>query len=368
MKASCDRASLLEGIQTVQKAVSPRSTLPILGNLLLETRDGDRMRIMAYDLEIGIVTTIPARVEQAGAVTIPARVLSEVVSILPEAPVSFGVDERHNVQVTCERSNYSLRGLPAEEFPRLPQVDGAVEVEVQGDVLAKMIRHTRFASSPNDARPILTGVLTILNGNEIQLVATDANRLAWSRGLLARPVGERAEAIVPARAYGEVGRLIGSSSDPVRVTMATSQIRFEIGPACVQSRLIDGQYPNWERVIPSTHDKLITVALEDLQRAVRRVGIVAREDGNKVILDIAADYAVLSAQSHEVGRAEEEVTIRLEGEPMKIAFNTRFLNQVLEILESKDITIELRESDNPGVIKPVGDDTYLYLVMPMVLS
>jgi DNA polymerase III subunit beta len=367
MKAACDRAALLEGIQTVLKAVSPRSTLPILGNLLVETREGGKLGLLAYDLEMGIQTTVSTEITQPGALTIPARVLADVMSILPEAQVTITVDERHVAELACERSKYQLKGLPADEFPRLPQMEDGFSLEVPGDVLSKMVRLTRFASSTDDARPILAGVLTILDGNEIQLVATDGPRLAWTRCTVAGSVPRRAEVIVPSRAYGEVVRLIGSSSDPVGVTVTSNQISFQIGDACVQSRLVDGRYPNWERVIPSSCERTVTVELEAVRRAVRRVSIVAREDGNKVVFDVRSDGVVLSAESQEIGKAEEEVPAVLEGEPMRIAFNSRYLLQVLEVLECSEVRFELREPDSAGVVKPGGDDAYTYLLMPMVL-
>ncbi len=367
MKASCDRAALLEGIQTVLKAVSPRSTLPILGNLLVETVEGGRLGLLAYDLEIGIQTTVPAQVDQAGALTIPARVLGDVMSILPEAQVGITVDDRHVAELACERSKYELKGLPADEFPRLPQMEQGFSLEVPGDMFAKMVKLTRFASSSDDARPILAGVLTILDGNELQLVATDGPRLAWSRCTVEGAAPRRAEVIVPARAYGEVVRLVGSSTDPITITVATNQIAFKIGNASVQSRLVDGRYPNWERVIPATHERTATIELEALRRAVRRVAIVAREDGNKIVFDIRSDGVALSAESQEIGRAEEEVPSVLEGEPVRIAFNSRYLMQVLEVLDCAEVRFELREPESAGVVKPAGDDGYTYLLMPMVL-
>jgi len=365
MKVLCERSVLLEGIQTVQKAVSPRSTLQILGNVLLETRPGARLGMTAYDLEIGIETTVPAEIERAGSLTIPARVLSEVVSILPEAQVCLEVDERHVTEVRCQRSKYSLHGLPAEEFPRLPQLEDGIEVKIPGQVLSRMVRETRFASSSDDPRKVLTGVLTILNGSEIQLVATDGYRLAWSRDSIDQEVTERIEAIVPARALGEVARLIGASEEPVYITASESQVRFAIGDACVQSRLIDGQYPNWERVIPASHDKDIIVSVDELRAAVRRVSVVAREDGNKIIVDCAEDGLTLSAKSQIVGQAQEELGARCEGGPIIIGFNSRYLLQVLEVMESDEVRIELREPDNPGVYRPLDRDNYICLLMPM---
>lgn len=367
MKAACDRAALLEGIQTVLKAVSPRSTLPILGNLLVETKPEGTLGLLAYDLEMGIQTTVASQVEKPGALTIPARVLGDVMNGLPEATVSISVDDRHVAELSCERSKYQLKGLPADEFPRLPQMEAGISLEAPGDVLSKMVRQTRFASSSDDARPILAGVLTILDGNEIQLVATDGPRLAWSRCTVEGAVERRTEVIVPARAYGEVVRLIGSSTDPVGVTVASNQIRFTIGNASVQSRLVDGRYPNWERVIPASCERTLIVELEALRRAVRRVSIVAREDGNKVVFDIRANSVALSAESQEIGKAEEEVPSVLEGEPMRIAFNSRYLVQVLEALDSAEVRFELREPESAGVVRPQDNDAYTYLLMPMVL-
>jgi DNA polymerase-3 subunit beta len=339
--------------------------LQILGNLLLETRDDGRLGLMAYDLEIGIETTVAAEVDRPGALTIPARVLSEVVSILPEAPVHLEVDDRHVTQVTCERSQYQLHGLPAEEFPRLPQLEGGTTVKVSGEIIGRLIRETRFASSADDPRKVLTGMLTILDGGEIQLVATDGYRLAWSRDAIEGEAPSRMEAIVPARAFGEVARLITSGDASVEVTLSESQVRFVIGDACIQSRLIEGQYPNWERVIPASHDKVLVISVDELRAAAKRVAVVAREDGNKVIMDGSADGLTLLAKSQVVGQAQEDLGVRFDGEPITIGFNSRYLLQAMEVIESEEVRLELKESDNPGVLKPVGRENYICLLMPM---
>lgn len=365
MKLSCDRAALLEGIHAVQKAVTSRSTLQILGNLLLETREGGRLGLVAYDLEIGIETSVPADVERTGALTIPARVLSDVVAILPEAPVTISVDDRHVTEITCARSRYELHGLPAEEFPRLPQIEGGVSVLVSGDVMSRLIRETRFASSADDPRKVLTGMLTIIQDSELQLVATDGYRLAWSREGIGHEVQERYEAIVPARAYGEVARLIPSGEIDVEIVLSEAQVRFTIGNTSVQSRLIEGEYPNWERVIPASHNKSLIISVDDLRAAAKRVSVVAREDGNKVVLDGSPERLVLSARSQVIGQAQEDLGVRFDGEPIVIGFNSRYLLQAMEVIDSQEVQLELKESDNPGVLRPVGRDNYICLLMPM---
>lgn len=365
MRLSCDRAALLEGIHAVQKAVSSRSTLQILGNVLLETRGPEQLGLMAYDLEIGIETGVRASIDEAGALTIPARVLSDVVAILPEAPVSLAVDERHVTEIVCARSRFQLHGLPAEEFPCLPQIEDGVSIRVTGETMGRLVRETRFASAGDDPRRVLTGILTIIDGSEIQLVATDGYRLAWSRDSFRGDTSQRVEAIVPARAYAEVARLIPTGECEVEVLVSKSQVRFIVGETCVQSRLIEGQYPNWERVIPASHTRSLVIPVGEFRDAARRVAVVAREDGNKVILDASPEGLVLKARSQVLGHAEEDLAVQFEGDPVVIGFNSRYLLQAMEVIDSDEVILELKEADNPGVLKPVGRENYVCVLMPM---
>ncbi len=367
MKVRCEKSELSQAIGTVQRAVSGRSTLPILSNILIQTVEG-KLRLLAYDLEIGIQCEVPVSIEAEGSTTVPARILSEVVAALPEAELSIEVDEDNKVTLVCEKSNYTIHGLPAEEFPALPAIQDDPALEVSRVTLRQMIRQTSFASSVDETRPILTGILTTCDGSRLTMVATDTHRLAWAWSDLPGEARELS-AIVPARAYNELFRLLGSDEDqPCSILLSESQAQFVVDNVVLQSRLIEGQFPNWEKVIPREQDKRVTCDTKALTTALRRAAIVAREDTNKVVLDIQPDTLTISADSHDIGTAREELPIELEGEALKIAFNARYLLDALAVIESDTVILELKNDLDPAVLRAAESEQFTYVLMPMQLS
>jgi len=363
MKAICARKDLHEGVQTVSRAVAGRSALPILNNVLIRTEDAN-LRLMSFDLEMGIECTISAKVETEGALTVPARLLGEFLSTLPESDVVISVDEQNAVNLKCEKSDYTILGLPPEEFPALPDVPDDRSFEISQAILKDMIKQTIFAISPDESRAILTGVLLILQGDEIQLVSTDSHRLAVRKSAVAKAAGE-ASSIVPGRALAELGRMLEEEDTGVVVSIADSQIKFQVDGTTVVSRLIEGQFPNYDRVIPKECDKKLTMPAEEFLARVRRASIVARENANRLILRSEGDRLVVTAESGDVGKAYEELEVVKEGEDVEIAFNAKYLLDYLSVVDTEGIYMELSAALNPGVLKQVGKDDYLYVLMPM---
>ncbi|HQK92070.1 MAG TPA: DNA polymerase III subunit beta [Armatimonadota bacterium] len=365
MKIRCAKDELYEAIQTVQRAVSGRSTLPILNNVLLEA-DDDTLCLVAYDLEFGIECTLAVKVEARGGATIPARILAEVVGSMPEAEITIEVDERQVVTITCGGSRYEIHGLPAEEFPRLPLLTEGARALVNRARFRQLIRSTSFATSVDETRPILTGVLTQLTADTIMLVATDTHRLAWAKGNLDEPVSAPASAIIPGRIYGELLRVLNAvSEEQCEICIGENQAQFRLGRVAVQSRLIEGEFPNWEKVVPKDHQTRVTVEAESFRQALRRAAIVAREDANKIILGIKDDGITITADSQEVGTGHEELAATLEGPPVSIGFNARYLLDSLNVMDAEEIWIDLRGPLESGLVCPMGDDGYRYILMPM---
>jgi len=366
MKISCEKGSLHEAVQTVARAVSSRSTLPILSNILLETGE-DAATLSTSDLEIGIQRKLSLIVTEPGNTTIPARLFNEVINSLPEAMVTVESDDRELIQVTCEKSEYNLHGLPAEEFPVIPEINPATSVTLSQSLLRDMIRQTIFATSGDETRAILTGALLDLDGATLRIVATDTHRLALRRGELPVEKPEvRSSIIIPARALNEVGRLLSDDEETtVQIDISDNQVQFQTGETTIMSRLIEGQFPNYERVIPSDHEKVLTINTVPFRNAVRRCAIVAREDANKIIFRSSGEQLILTADSQRVGRAHEEVAVDLEGDPVEIAFNSQYLIDVLNVIDTEQIRLELGGPLNPGAIKPVGGIDYVYVLMPM---
>jgi DNA polymerase-3 subunit beta len=378
LKAICPRKDLFAAVQTVGHAVSGRSTLPILSHILIQA-EGDGLRLIATDLELGISCRIKAQIQEGGALTAPARTLTEVLGNLPDkSDVALSVDKSHTVRVHCERSDYKILGLPAEDYPRLPEVKDTVGFSVPQARLKEMIRHTLFAVSTDETRAILTGIYMVFDGETLKFVATDTHRLAIKTAVIKDGHGSQ-NAIVPARAMNELTRQLSDSEGDVRITLSPNQVRFELpGEDEVQivSRLIEGQFPNYQRVVPSEFHKKLSIQTQPLLRAVRRASIVARDSANRVVLRTEDDRLVLTAENQMVGSAYEEVEVAREGDDVEIAFNAKYLLDVLNVLEEDGLHLELTEPLKPGVLRPVpnaprdGDSAalapdYLCVLMPM---
>lgn len=383
MQVICPRKDLYEAVQTVGRAVSGRSTLPILSHILAVPQ-GDGLKMTATDLEMWMECHLPARLdlglgddEDSAGFTAPARVFTEILGALPEADVTLDRPSGGNqMQVRAGRSDYKILGLPAEEFPGVPEVTPSASFTIGGELLRDVIRHVLFAVATDESRPILTGVLLAFNGKQLRAVATDTHRLAVRTVQLEGGEGE-ANAIVPARAMNELLRL-SDDEGTVTVSLAQGQARFEIkrgkpdasvpsSTITMVTRLIEGQYPNYERVIPAGHDRKLTLETGEFAKAVKRAAIVARDNANRVVLSTEGAQLVLSAESGAVGSVRDEIEVAREGDDIQIAFNAKYMNDVLNIVETEGVVLELTEPLRPGILRPIGDNAqdYLCVLMPM---
>jgi DNA polymerase-3 subunit beta len=363
MKAICARKDLYQGVQVVSRAIAGRSAWPILNNVLMRTEDG-HIRLTAFDLELGMECTVPANILEEGSLTVPAKPATEVLATLPESDVQISVDEQNAVNMKCEKSDYTLLGLPPEEFRQLPDIPDSHHFEITQAALGEMIKHTIFAVSPDESRAIMTGILVMLTGNEVKFVGTDTHRLALRTATVGNASGE-ATCIVPRRAFDEVSRLLEDEDSPVAISIAETQIKFVVNGITVVSRLIEGQFPNYERAIPGEYEKKLTIPTEELLSRVRRASIVARENANRVVFATKGDALIITAESGDVGKAYEELEVVKEGEDVEIAFNAKYLVEFLGVVGSEGVFMELQGALNSGVLKPVGREDYLYVVMPM---
>jgi DNA polymerase-3 subunit beta len=370
MKLTCARKDLYEGLQAVARAVSSRSSLPILSNVLIEPGT-DAVKLAATDLELGLEFRVPAAVREAGPITVPARTFQEIVAALPEAEVTIAADDHHNVILTCRRSEYRIHGLPAVEFPPLPEVGGDVTVTMPQGLLRDMIRQTIVAVSQDDTRPVLTGIYLVLTAERLTFAATDTHRLAVRATALAdlgSATGESA-VIVPERAMNELMRLLtAGSEEPVSVRVDANGILFRTETACLVSRLIEGTFPKYERVIPTQHTKKLTIPVEEFTQAVKRAAIVARDNANRVALRTNGENLEIRAEAGDLGQAYEEIEVIREGDDIEIAFNARYLQELLGVLETEGLYLEMTEPLAPAVVRPIGNDQYLVVVMPMQLA
>ena len=372
MKISCNRRVLHEALQHVSRVVSGRTTLPILSNLLLEAH-GSELRVVAYDMEIGAQSTVGIETQEEGTLTVPARVLGDVVASLPDATVEMRSEERSILSLSCGRSQYTIHGLPAEEFPALPEVTGGVSFEISQAGMRDLIRATIFAASADEARAILTGVLLMRDDAGVKMVATDSYRLAVKTAAVddvkGTPDDGKWQVIIPARALQELNRMLdpGEEEVPVGVRASEQQIVFAVGGYTLVSRLIEGQFPNYERVIPTETERTVEVSREDLLSAIKRAAIVARAEASKLLFQAQEGVLTISAESGDVGRAHEELAATVEGEEIEIAFNAEYLTDVLGVMESDRVVWQFTGPLSSGLLKAADDPDYLYVVMPMQL-
>ena len=366
MRITCERSYLANALAVAGRAVANRNTLPILSNVLLETED-DRVKLTATDLDTSIRCVIPAQVGENGAVAVPASVLTDVVSKLPDAPVTLEMQDG-KVTVRSGKSDYLILSLPAEDYPVVPEVRDGSELEVSQGQLKQMLKMTTFAASKEETRNILMGVLFEARGNVLTLVATDTHRLAWKRCTLPSEAAQPVSVIVPAKPLAELERMLkDSAEDNVKIRFGSSQVQFQTADVTLVSRVLDGQFPNYEKVIPKNIERRISFERTELLDAVRRVFIVAKGNSEKAVFKTKTDLLEITAESQDVGRAFEEVQISMDGEDITIAFNTRYLMEVLGNIEHERVRFELSGALNPGLLKAGDDEEFLYVIMPMAV-
>ena len=373
MKVSCLQENLKRGLSIVSHAVASKSTLPVLSNILITT-DGGRLRLQATNLEVGITCWIGAKVEDEGAVTIPAKLLSDFVGNLPNDAVVMSLDERtQTVHLHCARSEANIKGIEAEEFPSIPSVDGSdLTIRLQPDVLKDAINQVAFAAAGDDTRPVLAGVLLKLADTGLTMAATDGFRLAVKTLELPAPVPVAQEVIVPARALVELARIMEDESEvEITITPSGGQVLFHSGSVDLVSRLIDGKFPDYARIIPKQYNTRAVMDRGAFLQAARQASVFAVASANiaKMTLDAGAEFGpgrlVLSANAAEVGDNSTELEGQINGEGGQIALNVRFLQEALNAQPTPQVGFEMQTKAAPGVFRPVGDDSLLIIVMPM---
>jgi len=368
LNISCEQRALYEKVQLVARGVSGRSTQPIQNNVCLKAAEG-KLTLVATDLEfIGLKTTMPVTVaeEGEGAITVPARTLVDMVSRLPADDVSLVAEDDNSLSISCGKAHSTIRGLPADDFQELPSLDDPTGFQIPQADLLQILHRTLFATSSDETRPILTGALLKLSGSKLETVATDTYRLALQETQLPAEVEKDQAAIISRRTLAELERILSAASDePVQINMSENQVEFVIDDTVVGCRLIEGQFVNYPKVIPTGGDKIITLSREQLIGALYRAEVVAREDAHRVVIRAADGAMTITAESLDVGRAEEELPISMEGQEAEIAFNAQFLLSMLEAVDSQSIMMELAGPLNSGLIRPEGDESYLYVLMPM---
>jgi len=376
MKVSCLQENLKRGLNIVGRAVSPRSTLPVLGNVLLAT-DSGRLKLSATNLEIGINCWIGAKVEDEGAITVPARTLADLVGAFPLEQVDMELIVRtQTLNLRAGRSEANVKGIDAQEFPIVPVPEGEGGIPIEPDVLRTAISQVAFAAATDESRPILTGVLAKFEDTQLTLAAADGFRLAVRTVSLPQSVSDPFSIIIPARALVELGRISGEQKEPVIITVTPTrnQVLFQLTDIVLVSQLIDGNFPDYRQIIPrdtTTHAVIDTTAF---MRACKTSLVFARDAAHIVRLhvksgsELSPGHMLVSATSAETGDDVSELDASVEGDEVEIAFNVKYLIDVLSVADTPQVTLETTTSSSPGVIRPVGEVDYTYVVMPMHLG
>lgn len=369
MKLSLMQENLARGLSLVSRAVSSRATLPVLSNVLLVTQDGG-LRLTATNLEIGISAWVPGKIESDGTTTVPARLLTEVVSGLPAGErVDLELESQDTISIRSGRYRTHLRGIEADEFPVIPSAGERPTTQVSQRALRRALAEVSFAAAADEARPILTGVLTRFSGESLTLAAADNYRIAVKTLDLLQSV-EETSVVIPARSYMELIRILGDTDEPADIILAQakSQVIFKVDSTEVVSRLIDGQFPNYQSVLPTSHSTRVLVDRDELLKAVRLSALIASSAANVVRLGFgeeASPTAVSVAAAADIGDAEGQVEVELEGDPVTIAFNARYLVEALANMDAEQLAIELSGPLSPGVLKPLDDPAYVHVIMPV---
>ncbi len=378
MKLTVSQENLHRALGQVMRAVASKTTLPVLNNILLVTEDS-KLKLAATNLEMAITSWISCTIEQGGSVTIPAKSLTEWVNTLPSETVTLAVDSRLALTLNCGRNRSTIRGIDAEDFPAIPSLSegNGPTATIDGVLLKEMIAQVSFAAAGDDSRPVLAGIHVKIDGQTISLAATDGFRLAVRDGELAAPVSEPVSIIVPARAMAELARVLGDSEEPVEMTVTPNrnQLMCKSGSVEFVSRLIDGTFPEVRQLVPKSYNTRAVASREGFLGAIRRANIFARENNDVVKIAVTKgeeEYSTgtlqVSANAAEVGDNLSDVDASIEGPSGVIAFNVRYLSDVLNATKTQQMALEMQGPNNAGVLRPVGSGDAVYVIMPMHLA
>ena len=381
MRASCLQENLSRGLAIVGRAVASRPTLPVLSHVLISTENG-QLKLAATDLEQFIVCRIGAKVEEEGEITVPARLFVDLVNSLPAERIELTLDDQ-TLHLQCAKSEADIKGIDAQEFPLLPDDIGEYQVWIDPGLLRTMISQVVFAAATDESRPILTGVLVRFEGNTLTMAAADGFRLSVRTAHLLEPVPEPISVVVPAKALNELARVSGEEQAQIgaHINPARSQIMFHLqGDAGANqgrifgidlvSQLLEGNFVNYRQIVPQNLNTRTVVDTEQFLRACRTSSIFVRNEANVIHVEVDpvdGGTVRLTAASTEMGDSSIDIDAEIEGDGLTIAFNVRFLMDVLSVMDSAQVVLETTASTRPGLLRPVGSEEFLHVIMPMHL-
>ena len=360
MKLKVPKAELQTAIQTVQNVVSSKTTLPILSNILLDARKS-KLRLNATDLDIGISCELPVEIGEEGAITIPAKRFSDIIKEMPDGDISIHAKKNNQIDIEGEGCRFKLNGLPQEEFPKFPEFKDKEVIRIKQGLLKNMLGMTAFAVSHEESRYVLNGVLMEISGSTIRLVATDGRRLAKIEKNLEGHVKKEIAVIIPTKAVQEIARNLHEEGE-VSFLVGMNQVLFDIDGVLIATRVIEGEFPNYNQVIPKPVKSRIKMNTGELLASIRRANLLATPDFQAVKFEVFSDKMVVSKTTPDIGESREEISVEYGGPEMIVGFNPHFLIDFLKNVSEENIEMELLGADKPAVMR-LGD--YLYLALPM---
>ncbi|MGI6189509.1 MAG: DNA polymerase III subunit beta [Clostridiales bacterium] len=366
MKFKCGQKNLSSAISTIQRAISSRITLPILEGFLIEAKE-NMLRLVGTDLDlITIQTYIPAEIIEEGSAVIPSRVFGDIIRKLPEADITLELQERFQIDIKCQNTFITIQGLDPDEYPEIEQVEGSKPIQIQQDIFKSMIQQSIFAVASDETRPILTGALVEIQNGSISMICLDGYRLALRKEILPE-VYDNISMIVPGKALNEISRILTDDETNVTISVGGKHIIFDIGHTKIISRLLEGEFVNYKQIIPQEYKTRVKLDTLLLHQSIERASLMAQElENNLIKLNVQDDRLTITSNS-EIGKIYEEIPIVLEGKNIEIAFNARYMLDVLKVTKDQEICLDFTSNVSPCIIRPIEGEAFCYLVLPVRL-
>ena len=365
MKIKCSQLALAQAIGMVNRAVSPNNTLPVLNNILVRAGKG-KLYLSATNLEIAINAVFEANVEKEGSLTVPAKIFTAYVPLLDGDEVSLTEEEGNTLEIKSKGAMTKIKGISSEDFPMLPKLDGAQKFNLPAKDVRVAIEQVAFTASTNISRPVLTGTLWVLDGNNVKIVATDSYRLAEKTMDLAGHFDKKTSFIVPARTAQELAKiLVGTNSIELELHVASNQILFKVDGVELTSRLIDGAFPDYEKIIPKSSKTSAKINVAEFLSALKRVSVIVKENNNSIKISLDSGKITMSTDKTQVGEGFCEFSVEMEGEKADAALNVQYLIDALSHLEDQNVIFSLNDSLSPVILRPAKLGGYVHIIMPL---
>jgi DNA polymerase-3 subunit beta len=361
---TCEKQKILEGISIVQKAITGKSTMPILEGIYIKAK-GSTLTLIASDMDVSIQTLVDATVIEEGSIVIDAKIFGEIIRKLPNSSIKIEIIENQLLKITCEKSVFDVVYMNSNEFPELPQINEQLKISVNQNILKSMIKGTSFAIAQEETRPILQGILFEVQNKTLNLVALDGYRLAIKSEFLDNDMD--IEVVIPGKTLIEVSKILEDIDEIVDITFTNNHILFNLEKTKIISRLLEGKFINYNSLLPQEHKLFVNVNRQELQNAIERASLMAKDGNTNLIrLDIQQDNLIITSNS-QLGKVREEISIKLQGEGIQIAFNSKYLLDVLKNMEQNEVVMKMTSGISPCVIEEENNENAKYLVLPVRL-